>query len=95
MGNKFFEVSPEVQREIDILKEAQLSFEFGEAQEKFRHAYWELKKTRENLVNFISQKTGYSRESVEPYVGGVKDVLEQVGYEEAIKKVMNEEEGAE
>ena len=94
MGNEF-EISPEVQREIDILKEAQLTFELGEAQEKFRHAYWELKNAREKLVNFLSRKTGYSRELIEPYVAGVDEVLEQVGYEEAIEKVMNEEEGAE
>ena len=94
MGNEF-EMTPEVQREIDILKEAQLTFELGEAQEKFRHAYWELKNAREKLVNFLSRKTGYSRESVEPYVAGVDEVLKQVGYEEAIEKVMNEEEGAE
>lgn len=94
MGNEFFKVSPEVQREIDILTEAKLTFELGEAQEKFRHAYWELKNARKKLVKFISQKTGYSEEMIEPYVAGAKDILEEVGYEEAIEKVMNEEEGA-
>lgn len=92
MGNEFFEVSPEVQREIDILMEAQLTFELGEAQEKFRHAYWELKNASEKLVKFISQKTGYSEEMIKKHIVNVKDVLEQVGYEEAIEKVMNEEE---
>lgn len=93
MGNEF-ETSPEVQREIDILIEAKLVFEFGEAQEKFRHAYWDLKNANEKLVKFLSQKTGYSEEMIEKHIVNVKDVLEQVGYEEAIEMVMNEEEGA-